>query len=113
VAVTSHVDGLFVAARDFSLERGGVILDSEIDSGGACAGGARLLPKSLRKGGRAEGVIVFRLPDESYAHSARLIYEATRWGGAPRIGIELPERFARAELATRPRRHGETSRVER
>ena len=62
VRVTSKIDEVFVAPRDFKLESGGVILDSAMldKAPGGC--GPLLAPKSLRAGKTADGVVVFNLP---------------------------------------------------
>ena len=90
VSVVSQIDGLFLAPRDFTLTHGGVIMQSEINPKpeGACR--TLLVPRSVRQGEVARGMVIFALPDESYARPARLAYKATRWGGSPALDAPLP-----------------------
>jgi hypothetical protein len=90
VNVVSRIDGLLLAPRDFTLTHGGVILQTEGSPKpeGPCR--SLLMPRSVRKGEVASGMVIFALPDESYARPARLTYQATRWGGAPALAVPLP-----------------------
>ena len=92
VRVTSKVDEVFVAPRDFKLESGGVILDSAIieKAPGGC--GPLLAPKSLRAGKTADGVVVFDVPPEfnPEGRPVKITYQPTRWGGARRVEALLP-----------------------
>jgi hypothetical protein len=90
VSVASNVQELFVAARDFSLEQGGVVLEPDVDPKPADRCRTLLVARSLHRNQVAQGLVIFTLPHERYAHSARLVYQATRWGGAPRIELSLP-----------------------
>jgi len=93
LGVTVHVrakfDELLVAARDFTLEKDGVILSTEIDPK-PCGGSALLKPRQLKRGQVASGVVVFRVPQSAFVPSATLAYRATRWGGAPRAALAVP-----------------------
>jgi hypothetical protein len=92
VRVTSKMDELMVASRDFKLESGGVILDSAISpkTSGACA--SLLAPKSLRAGKSADGVVVFDIPPgfNPEQRPVKITYQPTRWGGAKRTEAVLP-----------------------
>lgn len=92
VRVTSKIDEVFVAPRDFKLESGGVILDSAIldKAPGGC--GPLLAPKSLRAGKTADGVVVFHLPPgfNPEGRPVKITYQPTRWGGARRVEALLP-----------------------
>ncbi len=92
VRVTSKMDELLVAPRDFKLEAGGVVLDSAV-LGKPPAGCAPLLaPKSLRAGKTAGGIVVFDVPAGFAAEppAVRMTYQPTRWGGARRVEAALP-----------------------
>ena len=92
VRVTSKMDELMVAPRDFKLESGGVILDSAISpkTSGACA--SLLAPKSLRAGKGADGVVIFDIPPgfNPEQRPVKITYQPTRWGGAKRTEVVLP-----------------------
>jgi len=92
VRVSSKIDELLVAPRDFKLETGGVILESAILQKGPAACAPLLAPKSLRAGKTAEGVVVFDIPPGFNAEQkpVRLAYQPTRWGGARRVEAVLP-----------------------
>ena len=89
VSVVSRIDGLLLAPRDFALKHGGVILQTEINPKpeGACR--SLLVSRSVLKGEVASAMVIFALPDESYARPARLAYQATRWGGAPALAVPV------------------------
>jgi hypothetical protein len=92
VRVTSKMDELLIAPRDFKLEAGGVVLDSAV-LGKPPAGCAPLLaPKSLRAGKATAGIVVFDVPVGFAAEpsAVRMTYQPTRWGGARRVEAALP-----------------------
>ena len=92
VRVTSKVDEVFVAPRDFKLESGGVILDSAIVTKAPGGCGPLLAPKSMRAGKTTDGVVVFDVPPEFNPEHGpvKLTYQPTRWGGAKRVEALLP-----------------------
>jgi hypothetical protein len=89
VQVRAKYDDLLVASRDFTLEKNGVILSTEIDPE-PCGGTALLRPRQLKSGQVATGVVVFRVPEAAFVPAATLAYRATRWGGAPRAALSVP-----------------------
>jgi hypothetical protein len=92
VRVTSKIDEVLVASRDFKLESGGVILDSAILEKAPAGCGPLLAPKSLRAGKTADGVVVFDVPPEfnPEGRPVKITYQPTRWGGARRVEAVLP-----------------------
>jgi hypothetical protein len=80
---------LFVSPRDLALERAGVVHTSELEAAPGC--GRPLRPRSLRSGQNASGVVVFAIPEEE-ARGSRVVFAPTRWGGAPRVTVAMPER---------------------
>jgi hypothetical protein len=89
VQVRAKYDELLVASRDFTLEKGGVILSTEIDPE-PCGSTPLLRPRQLKNGQVASGVVVFRVPEGAFVPGATLAYRATRWGGAPRAALLVP-----------------------
>jgi hypothetical protein len=89
VQVRAKYDELLVASRDFTLEKDGVILSTEIDPE-PCGGAALLRPRQLKSGQVATGLVVFRVPEAAFVPAATLAYRATRWGGAPRAALSIP-----------------------
>jgi hypothetical protein len=92
VAAEAHVRTkdreLFVTARDFSLERGGIILQArhvELPLLPHCL--PLLQPSRLRARQSVRGYVLFDLPVAWTAASEPLllVYRPTRWGGAQRI----------------------------
>jgi hypothetical protein len=107
VGVTVHVlatyDELFVSARDVTFEKGGIIINSENNPGPSAGCSPLLEPKTLRREQVASGVVVFQLPDETFARTGVIAYQPTRWGGAPRAefkGSKLLLPKSRAAKAT-------------
>lgn len=95
VGVTVHVfskyDQLFVTPRDVALEHDGVVLDSERDAkpGPDCA--PALAPVRANHDQTVSGVVIFQVPDEAFVREGRATFHPTRWGGAPRVEIQLRE----------------------
>jgi hypothetical protein len=80
-----------LAPRDISFEKGGVIIDSEKNAK-ASAGCAPLLDvKRMKHDEVAGGVVIFQLPDESFAREGSVVFYPTRWGGAPRAEVKVTE----------------------
>jgi hypothetical protein len=87
---------LFVSARDFSLERGGVII-------GARHVDAPVLPRclpvlaatSLRAQQSVGGFVLFEIPTAWTTERTSLVlaYRPTRWGGAQRIEARISSCF--------------------
>ena len=89
--MTSKVDEVSVAPRDFKLESGGVILDSAMVTKAPDGCGPLLAPKSLRAGKSADGVVVFDFrPEFNPDHRPVRSLQPTRWGGAKRVEALLP-----------------------
>jgi hypothetical protein len=90
VHVKAKYDELLVAARDFTLQKGGVIVSSEI-APTRCGTAPLLRPTQLKSGQIASGLVVFQVPEAAFVPSATLVYQATRWGGAPRATLAIPQ----------------------
>jgi hypothetical protein len=90
VEVFAKYDGLLVASRDVKLESGGIILASEAAPKVTAACGTLLRPRQLKRGETASGLVLFVVPPEFDTPAAVVSYQATRWGGAPRLEIKLP-----------------------
>ena len=93
LGITVHVkakyDALFVASRDFTLQKDGVIVNTELEPA-PCGSGSLLRPTQLKRGQIASGLVVFQLADAAFVPRATLAYQATRWGGAPRATLPVP-----------------------
>jgi hypothetical protein len=91
VEVFSKYDNFFIAPRDFTLEKSGVILDSEreVKPGPECS--PALAPLRLSHDQTQGGVVVFQVPDESFLKDGVIAFKPTRWGGAPRVEIKVAE----------------------
>jgi hypothetical protein len=93
VGVAVHVfakyDELFVAARDVTIEKDGVIIQPEVNPKPSAGCAPLLEPRSMRHDQINSGVVVFQLPDESFARTGIVAYKPTRWGGAPRVEVKL------------------------
>jgi hypothetical protein len=107
VGVTVHVlakyDELFVSPRDVTFEKGGIIINSENNPSPSAGCGPLLQPRTLRHDQVASGVVVFQLPDETFARTGIIAFQPTRWGGAPRAefkGSKLLLPKSRAAKAT-------------
>jgi hypothetical protein len=89
VDVFSKYDAFFLSARDITLEKAGVVIESEM-SPKPSAGCSSLLPtKHLAHDQSERGVAVFQVPDEAFARGGVVAYKPTRWGGAPRVEIKV------------------------
>jgi hypothetical protein len=108
VEVKAKVHEVIASSRDVTLERDGVILQSELkpEPGAACT--PLLEPKLLDRGQSATGFVVFEVPEEAFARSAKLAFKPTRWGGAPRVQVDVPECLDRCEPLGSP---GKTAKV--
>jgi len=89
VQVRAKYDELLVAPRDFTLEKGGVIVSTEIEPE-PCGIAALLQPRQLKSGQVTTGLVVFRVPEAAFVPAATFAYRATRWGGAPRAALSVP-----------------------
>jgi hypothetical protein len=87
VQVMSKYDGLLVHPRDVSLQKDGVIFQSEPPDDDC---GRALRPRSMKHDETISGMVTFQLPDDQ-ARSAKLVYQATRWGGAPPAETTIPD----------------------
>lgn len=84
------VHDLFVSPRDLVLDHAGVLYPSDSDLGRTLGCGRLLAPQSLHGGQHASGAVVFGLP-EAEARDAVLVFAPTRWGGAPRVALAMPD----------------------
>ena len=93
MALTVQVEAkasVLVSARDIALEHDGVVYASELPSGQDPRCGPPLRTKQLAANERTSGAILFTLP-ESEARAATLVFSPTRWGGAPRVAVAMPD----------------------
>jgi hypothetical protein len=91
VDVFSKYDQFFLSARDITLEKAGVVIESEL-APKPSAGCSALLPtKKLEHDQNEKGIAVFQVPDESFARGGVVAYKPTRWGGAPRVEIQVAD----------------------
>lgn len=91
VDVFSKYDAFLLSSRDITLEKAGVVIESEM-SPKPSAGCSALLPtKHLQHDQNETGVAVFQVPDESFAKGGVVAYKPTRWGGAPRVEIQVAD----------------------
>jgi hypothetical protein len=92
VQAVARVNELYVTARDFSLERGGIIVQARHVNTPLLA---RCLPllqrRQLRANQSARGFVLFEVPARFRDAGADLVlaYRPTRWGGAPRAEFRL------------------------
>jgi hypothetical protein len=89
VEIQSKYDGFLAHPRDVTLQKTGVIYSSEPN--GAGCNGAALTPTMMKHDQTIRGVVTFQLPSEDDARSAKIVYEPTRWGGAPRAQAKVPD----------------------
>ncbi len=91
IDVFSKYDQFFLTPRDVTLEKSGVILNSEREAkpGPECK--PLLEPKHLMHDQTQGGVVIFQVPDESFLKDGVVAFKPTRWGGAPRVEIKLAE----------------------
>jgi hypothetical protein len=97
VEVVAQVSGLFVAARDLTVEKGGVIIQAEFIDQPPSPGCAPLLPaKQIGPGQVVRGLVLFKLPPAFVAAPADAVlsYRPTKWGGAPSVEVPLPRCLA-------------------
>ena len=88
VAITAKVDPFLSSPQHLTLDHDGVLLEAELKPTPAC--GSALPTKQMRAGETAQGVVVFTLPDLSFAKGLKLRYQPTRWGGAPPVSVDIP-----------------------
>jgi hypothetical protein len=103
VAVFSKYDEFFLSAQDITLEKEGVILNSELGAktGAECA--PLLEQKHLKHDQTAKGFVIFQVPNEAFVRGATVAFEPTRWGGAPRTEVVVAAKdFAGKESASPP-----------
>jgi hypothetical protein len=91
IQVFSKFDQFFLTPRDVTLEKGGVILDSERNAkpGPECK--PLLEPMRVMHDQTRGGVVVFQVPDESFLKDGVVAFNPTRWGGAPRVEVKVAE----------------------
>jgi hypothetical protein len=96
IFTTAVVNQLFVSPRDFSLERGGLILNARYpDPPALPACSPAFMHKYLGRGKTARGFVLFDVPPSFRLASGpiQFVYKPTRWGGAPRAAITIPDCF--------------------
>jgi hypothetical protein len=103
VGIFSKYDQFFVSPRDVSLEKDGVIIDSErsVKTGAECA--PLLEQKYVNHDATLEGFVVFQVPDEAFVRGGVVAFHPTRWGGAPRTEIKIePKDFIAGKAGAAP-----------
>jgi len=90
VQVLAKVDQVFVSARDIALERDGVTYASETTSKPDPRCGAPLPARQLKAEESVSGSVLFTLPERE-ARASTLVFAPTRWGGAPRVAMAMPD----------------------
>ena len=87
---------LFASPRDLELRRGGVILNAAQFQEPPAGCAPLLLPRDLRAGDRLRGFALFEVPKRFRTEIEDPIvfsYRPTRWGGARRVEVPIPECF--------------------
>jgi hypothetical protein len=93
VRIEAKGSEVFVSPRDITLEKGGVILDAQyLDLRPPRHCSPALPVKRLRARRMVQGFVFFRVPVGFAARhgSVTLAYRPTRWGGAGRVEIGIP-----------------------
>jgi hypothetical protein len=93
IQARARINELFVTARDFSLERGGVIVQARHVDPPELPRCKPLLPaKQLSAQQSTRGFVLFELPPSFRTGSEPLVlaYRPTRWGGGPRAEFRIP-----------------------
>jgi hypothetical protein len=106
IQARARVNELYVTARDFSLERGGVIVQARHVDPPALARCQPLLPaKQLSLRQSARGFVLFELPPSFRTGSEPLVlaYRPTRWGGGARVEFRIQPCLDSCPKAKRPR----------
>jgi hypothetical protein len=102
VSIKAKIDELAVSPRDVSIESAGIIFQGELPQAASATGcGASLPLRQLRKDQAATGLVVFTVPEDFVPApgSAKLSYRPTRWGGAGRVQVSLPDCLASCPAA--------------
>jgi hypothetical protein len=92
IQARARVNELYVSARDFSLERGGVVVQAHyVDPPALPRCQPLLLAKQLTVRQSARGFVLFELPPSFRTGSEPLVlaYRPTRWGGAARVEFRI------------------------
>ena len=115
VRVRSRTKGLFVTARDFSLEKQGIVLQPRHVNPPLLDGCLPLLrQKQLDANSDPnQGFVLFEVPARfrNDAVPITLAYQPTRWGGAARVELSVPSCLDRCDSPrTKPEQRRETSR---
>ena len=89
VGIFSRYDEFFVSPQDITLEKNGVIINSErkLKTSVECA--PLLEQKRIDHDETLEGFVVFQVPDETFVKDSIVAFKPTRWGGAPRTEIKV------------------------
>lgn len=95
IRARSKADKVFVTPRDFTLEKGGVILQARhVDPPRLPRCSPLLKHAQLRARQAARGYVLFEVPASfrggPEAAPLLLAYKPTRWGGAKRVELSVP-----------------------
>jgi hypothetical protein len=103
VGVFSKYDEFFLSTQDVTLEKDGVVINSErkVKTSAECA--PLLEQKRMKHDETAVGFVVFQVPDETFVRGSIVAFKPTRWGGAPRteIKVEAKDFVATGTAATK------------
>lgn len=101
VSVRSKTKGLFVTARDFSLEKHGIVLQPRHVNPPLLEGCLPLLrQKQLDANSEPnQGFVLFEVPARFRNDDVplTLAYQPTRWGGAARVALAVPSCLERCD----------------
>jgi hypothetical protein len=109
VSIKAKVDELAISPRDVTIDSAGVIFQAEFPAAATAAGCESALPlRQLRRGQSVTGVVVFKIPDDFTPEpkSPKLVYRPTRWGGAGRVQVSVPDCLHRCTGLAAEKRNG-------
>jgi hypothetical protein len=115
VRVRSKTKGLFVTARDFSLEKQGIVLQPRHVNPPLLEGCLPLLRGKPMDANTEpnQGFVLFEVPARFRNDDVpmTLAYQPTRWGGAARVELSVPSCLDRCDSPrTKPEQRRETGR---
>jgi hypothetical protein len=93
VHTRAKVNELFITARDFSIERGGVIVQAKhVDPPALARCKPLLQAKQLRPQQSVRGFVLFEMPPSFTTGPDPIVlaFRPTRWGGAARAEFKIP-----------------------
>ncbi|MBC8133970.1 MAG: hypothetical protein H7X95_13380, partial [Deltaproteobacteria bacterium] len=94
IEIQARKNESFVSPRDVTLRRGGIILDPRFHQPPTFPRCSPLMQqKLLRAGELLRGHVLFEIPPSFRAAPGptTLTYRPTRWGGAPRAQLQIPD----------------------